>query len=323
MHPVHISNLDLNLLRAFDAVFEEGGVTRAGARLGLTQSAVSHALNRLRYILGDELFVRGPRGMQPTPRALAIGPQVHLALEQLMTALAVADFDPAVSERQFTLAAAAYACTVFVPPLVAQVSNEAPNVGLRVVEMPVDLAERLDSGGVDFAIGAFESAPQRFVLEPLLSETMVWVIRAHHPLANRMRTLEDLIAVPHVAVADGFGAGGARAQDVIIRRSTSKDANAVDVALAALGLRRRVGVTVADTASATAVVARSDMAALIPRRLALLAAESGRLRLIDLAYEPPAVDVQLVYRRDRLSDPATAWMHERLAALAGFDRTRG
>ena len=100
MHSRHIAQIDLNLLRVFDAVYEEGGVTRAGARLGLTQSAVSHALNRLRYILGDDLFMRGPRGMRPTARAQVIGPQVRRALEQLQSALSADDFEPAVSERQ-------------------------------------------------------------------------------------------------------------------------------------------------------------------------------------------------------------------------------
>jgi len=315
MHPIHIASLDLNLLRVFDAVFEEGGVTRAGARLGLTQSAVSHALNRLRYILGDELFVRGPRGMQPTPRALAVGPQVHLALEQLMSALSTADFDPVVSERRFTLAAAAYACAVIIPPLVVRISREAPNVGLQFVETTGDLAERLDSGGLDFAIGAFESAPQRFARERLLSETMVWVVRADHPQADRLRTLEDLAAIPHVAVGDRFGAGGGRVQHPIVSRSADRDPSALEAAMAVRGLRRRVGVTVADTASATAVVARSDMAALIPRRLAVQAEEAGRLRVIEEPYDSPPVEVQLLYRRDRLSDPSTAWMRDRLAEV--------
>jgi DNA-binding transcriptional LysR family regulator len=316
MHPIHVASLDLNLLRVFDAVFEEGGVTRAGARLGLTQSAVSHALNRLRYILGDELFVRGPGGMQPTPRALAVGPQVHMALEQLMSALSTADFDPVVSERRFTVAAAAYACAVIIPPLVVQIAREAPNVGLQIVEAPADLAERLDSGGLDFAIGAFESAPQRFAREPLLSETMVWVVRADHPQADGLRTLDDLAAIPHVAVGDRFGAGGGgRAQHPIVGRSASKDAAGLEAAMAARGLRRRVGVTVADTASATAVVARSDMAALIPRRLAVQAEEAGRLRVIEQPYDSPLVEVQLLYRRDRLSDPATAWMRDRLSEV--------
>src|SRR4051812_16994715 len=103
---------DLNLLRIFDVVLEERSVTRAGVRLGLTQSAVSHALNRLRYTLNDELFLRGPGGMEPTPRALEIGPQVHAALTQLQSAVAPAGFDPTISERRFTIAAGAYACAV-------------------------------------------------------------------------------------------------------------------------------------------------------------------------------------------------------------------
>src|SRR5262245_43297166 len=121
MHQRHIANLDLNLLRVFDAVFEEGGVTRAGARLGLTQSAISHALNRLRYMLGDELFLRRSKGMQPTARARVIGPQVRMALEQLQSALATEDFEPAVSERQFTFAAAPYVCALLTPSLVSRV----------------------------------------------------------------------------------------------------------------------------------------------------------------------------------------------------------
>src|ERR1700753_1210286 len=94
-------NLDLNLLRVFDVLLEERNVTRAGARLGLTQSAVSHALNRLRYALNDELFVRGPRGMHPTARAAEIGPQVRAALVQLQAAVTPADFSPITSERRF------------------------------------------------------------------------------------------------------------------------------------------------------------------------------------------------------------------------------
>src|SRR6195952_4210185 len=101
--------LDLNLLRVLDVMLEERNVTRAAARLGLTQSAVSHALNRLRYAVGDDLFVRGPSGMQPTPRAIEMGPQVHAALTQLQAALAPTDFAPATSERRFALVAGSYA----------------------------------------------------------------------------------------------------------------------------------------------------------------------------------------------------------------------
>src|ERR1700750_1224991 len=99
---------DLNLLRVFDVLLEERSVTRTGVRLGLSQSAVSHALNRLRYMLNDELFMRGPAGMQPTPRAVEMGPQVHAALNQLQAALAPTDLHPGTTECPFAGRARAY-----------------------------------------------------------------------------------------------------------------------------------------------------------------------------------------------------------------------
>src|ERR1700739_1254394 len=134
-------NLDLNLLRVFDVLLEERSVTRTGARLGLTQSAVSHALNRLRYVLGDELFVRGPSGMQPTPRALEMGPQVHAALNQLQSATLPSGFDPAISERRFIVAAGAYACAVLVPALVARMRTAAPLAELAISDQGQELVE--------------------------------------------------------------------------------------------------------------------------------------------------------------------------------------
>jgi DNA-binding transcriptional LysR family regulator len=317
MRAPHISNLDLNLLRVFDAVYAEGGVTRAGARLGVTQSAVSHALNRLRYILGDELFLRGPRGMRPTARAQAIGPQVRRALEQLQSALSSDDFEPAVSERQFTFAAATYVCAVLTPALVSHLGASAPNVGLHFVEAPPDLPEQLDSGGVDFAIGVFERAPPRFVRERLIEEELVWVMRSDHPLADGLDTLEDLVQVPHIVIRNPGGGSGAQAagQETVVSRPAWEDAERIDAALASRGLRRRVGVTVSDTTSAISVAARSDMIAIAPRRMAQLAQEGGRVRMIVPPYAPAKVEVQLLYRRDRLGEPAISWMRGQLLSV--------
>src|SRR5579862_4061125 len=118
MNVMHFAGIDLNLLRVFDVLMEERSVTRTGARLGLTQSAVSHALNRLRYHLDDELFQRNANGMQPTRRALEIGPSLHVALSQLQSALTRVDFDPEVSEQRFEVMAGAYACAVLMPAVV-------------------------------------------------------------------------------------------------------------------------------------------------------------------------------------------------------------
>src|SRR3954452_5979437 len=115
MNEVHFGALDLNLLRVLDALIEERSVTRAGARLGLSQSAVSHALNRLRYALQDELLVRGPDGMRPTPRGAELAPGVRQALTQLRMALTAGPFVPAQSDRRFTIACNDYSSVALIP----------------------------------------------------------------------------------------------------------------------------------------------------------------------------------------------------------------
>src|SRR5581483_12284874 len=148
MNTMHTAGIDLNLLRVLDVLLEERSVTRTGARLGLTQSAVSHALNRLRFQLGDELFLRNAGGMQPTRRALEIAPSLHAALGQLQSALTPADFDPAVSDQVFSVVAGAYACAVLAPAVVSKLQSRAPNVRLEIAETPTDLVEQLDAGRV-------------------------------------------------------------------------------------------------------------------------------------------------------------------------------
>ena len=305
MNGMHVASLDLNLLRVFDVLLEERSVTRAGARLGLTPSAVSHALSRLRYHMGDELFRRDAHGMQPTRRALEIGPSLHAALGQLQIALAPADFNPATSDHRVNVVAGAYACAVLMPAVVAELQANAPGVLLRIAENPLDLVEQLDSGQVDFVISVFESAPERFARERLMTEALTWVVRAGHPICAALATLEDLVSVPHVVVAAGRQASGRAA---ISLRSGWEDLGAFESELAKRNLRRRVGVVAPDTFSAVTIVARSEMAALIPRRLALLSAQSGRLALIDPPYETPPVEVTLLYRKDRLAEPPIAWM---------------
>ena len=174
-------NLDLNLLRVFDVLLEERSATRAGGRLGLTQSAISHALNRLRYVLKDELFVRGPDGMQPTPRAVEMGPQVHAALNQLHAALAPADFEPATSERRFAVVTGAYASAILAPPLASRLAEIAPHAELMIAELALDVLERLDARRVDFLVGSVLAAPERFARETILTEELVWVVRAGQP----------------------------------------------------------------------------------------------------------------------------------------------
>lgn len=312
-----LQSLDLNLLRVLDVLLEERSVTRAGARLALSQSAVSHALGRLRHMLGDELFVRGPDGMRPTPRALEIGPQVHAALGQLQSALGPREFDPATSQRRFTIAAGAYSCAVLAPALVQRLAETAPGIELEIAEYNADAIERMDAREVDFLIGGMLSGPGRFARELLLQEELTWVIRASSPLARLPSVdLEALTSVPHIVISRRLRSGDTRVERGLVTRASWEDAGAFDAALAAAGLQRRVGVTVPDTYSALAIASRSDMATLIPRRLALLSAQGGKLKLIEPPYVSTPVEIGLSFLRDRLSEPSLTWMRDQLHEVA-------
>jgi DNA-binding transcriptional LysR family regulator len=313
MSGTHIQNLDLNLLRVFDALLQEESVSRAGVRLGLSQSAVSHALGRLRQALDDELFRRGPAGMQPTARALEIGPAVHAALAQIQAALAPQTFDPAAAERRFTLIATPYANAVLVPELIARLRERAPRASLRVTPFGWDAIDNLEIGRADVALGAFEGATDPFDYRPLFTETMVWVFRSGHPLGRPGATLtvETLAELEHVAI-DYPRPEVAPEDRRLRRRTTLGDSDLFEQELMRRGLVRRVGAVVPDSYTALAVVARSDMAALAPRRLAERAVQKGSLQLLEPPYESPPVEIGVLQMRDRASDPAQVWFTQLL-----------
>jgi DNA-binding transcriptional LysR family regulator len=316
MNRLHIHSLDLNLLRVFDVLLEERSVTRAGARLGLSQSAVSHALNRLRYVLNDEVFVRGPHGMAPTPRAVELGPQVHSALSQLQAAFAPPAFDPATTERRFAVVAGAYACAVLVPSLVARMADEAPKAELVVAEAAVDVLEQLDARRADFVIGVVAAAPPRLTHETLLTESLVWVVRAQNPQAQGQIGMEELMSLPHVVISGQTPSPGDPNRSGLSLHASWEDYGAFDAALAVSNLTRRVGVVLPDSYSALAVVSRSDMVALVPRRLATLSVQRGFVRMIEPPYDTRPVDLSLLLLKERLAEPAIAWMQALLHDVA-------
>jgi len=173
---------DLNLLVVFDAVMQDQNVTRAGQRIGLSQPAMSHALNRLRDLLKDELFVRTPSGMRPTPRAEQLAALLRQALSELQRALQPETFVPATADRRFALALNNYAAVVVAPPLVAAVSKAAPSVQLDIRPSgTMDLLESLDRGELDLVIGSLDRVGERFAATPLLEDEFVLVMRHSHP----------------------------------------------------------------------------------------------------------------------------------------------
>ncbi|MGE0257665.1 MAG: LysR family transcriptional regulator [Alphaproteobacteria bacterium] len=313
---VRFDSLDLNLLRVFEALMEERSATRAGSRLGLTQSAISHALNRLRYVLKDELFVRGPEGMQPTERAAEIAPRLRHGLLQLQLALSPSEFIPETTDRRFTIACTEYAGAVIVPPLIARLRREAPHASLSILPSNQGVAEILRCGRADLAIGSFRRFPDWFESETLLQETRIWCLGADNPAATGKLTLERLAQLPHLVIAatgeDERAIEGYVVDHGLERLVTRSDAGVLQGALAARGLRREIAVTTPHFLAALAAVNHSDIAALLPRRLAISFVGLYRLALFDPPYESPPFEVMSLWHRENGDQPAIAWLRQLL-----------
>jgi len=320
MSEIHFPALDLNLLRVFDAMAEEANVTRAGARLGLTQSAVSHALRRLRFLLDDELFVRGPDGMLPTPRAQEIAPRLRQGLHQLQVALTPASFNPAETRRRFTIAAGPYICATLIPIAAALIRRDAPGVELRLRQIGAGIGDELQTGRIDMAIGGFGSPGPRFEKQVLFHETTVWALRRDHPaIRSGKLTLEVLAKLPHVTLAteeEGRAIDGRVMDGGLERRVIWDDGGALNEALARRGAGRAAGMTTHDTFSALAIASRTDMAAHTAKRLATAFADQYGLTLFDPPYPSPPSAIEALWRRDLSESAPIDWLRRLLVTAA-------
>jgi DNA-binding transcriptional LysR family regulator len=187
--------IDLNLLVVFDAIMRERSVTRAGHGLGLSQPAMSHALTRLRHMLKDELFVRSPNGMMPTPRAEQLATPVRIALSGLQQSLEPVQFEPPKATRTFHIAVDNYSAIVLVAPIAARIAKTAPGVTLDFRPSgTLNILELLDRSELDLAIGPVGVQGERFSLKRLLQDQFVVVLRKDHPAAKEQRLSTEKLA---------------------------------------------------------------------------------------------------------------------------------
>src|SRR5688572_1696397 len=250
---VSLQTLNLNSLLVLDALCREQNVTRAAKRLGLTQSAVSNALAQLRQTLGDPLFVRARRGVVPTERALALAGPVRQALAIVESALgAGGGFDASTSTRTFVIAASDYTEYVVLPHLLRRLEKEAPGVRVEVRSWGRhEVPPTLETGEVDLMLGYYGALPAGHHEEPLFQEEYVCIVRRSHPAVGRRLTLKRYLELSHVLVTQLPGGLGS-----------------VDAALGRLGLSRRVGARVSHFLMVPHLVAVTDMAAALSRRVA-------------------------------------------------------
>ena len=305
-----MSPLDLNLLGVFDTLYEQRSVTRAAARLGLTQSAVSHALRRLRDALDDPLFVRAGKRLQPTARAEAMAGDIRAGLERLRGAVVPGSFDPAIAQRTFTVAAGSYLCHLMVPELLGAIRQDAPGVTIRIVPFEETLLAALDDKSVDLAFGVFERIPARLAAQRLFREELVWIAAAGSDLVGRALAAGDLVDRPRLALGPPrpFGmpdavvhAGGLAALSVTdtIARRTSDEPHGRAV--------------VYDALTAIKVVGATDLIAIVPRRVAELDGARLGAAILDVRAPPVTLDLFMLWHRQMEADPGLAWLRGRIA----------
>jgi DNA-binding transcriptional LysR family regulator len=293
MHAPRLSTTDLNLLVAFDALVAEGNVTRAAERVGLTQPAMSHALGRLRKLVGDPLFVRTPQGMVPTPRAVELVDPIRRALGEIDRALHQAPrFDPSEARRPFTLACVDFGSFVVVPPLLARLRSEAPGVDLVVRQLRMDTVERqLTEGEVDVALGVVTEGEPWMVTRRLFTDDFVCLVREGHPAVDGELTLDRFLALDHALISPRGKHGGV-----------------VDSALARLGKKRRVALMIPHFLAAPMVIAQSDLVLTLPERIGRAFANMLPLRVIAPPLGLEGFAVTAFWHERQAHDVAHAWL---------------
>ncbi|MBD3883012.1 LysR family transcriptional regulator [Phormidium tenue FACHB-886] len=300
MKSIDLATIDLNLLVAFEALFEEHSVTLAAQRLYLGQPAMSAALGRLRTVLGDELFIRIGKEMQPTSKALEIAPGILAALQQIRQTLESKAFDPTTSEQSFTIGSPDYTCYVVIPSFLEFCRHHAPGLSCRLIGYEKDSVDTLlEQGAIDVALGVFPNLPQQTNSMALFQEQFVGVARQGHPaVVKGAIALEAFAALPHALVT--------------LRRDASGE---IDRALAQHNLQRRIVVTLPHMLALPALVASSDLVAALPRRIATRLAKLHHLELFELPVATEPWTVSMLWSRLVDKDTANIWLRQTLKTL--------
>ena len=309
------NRLDLNLLRVFDAVMDERSVLRASQKVCLSQSAVSHALARLRQMLGDELFIRTTSGMQPTTRALAMAPLIREAWKSLEEAIGPAEFEPRSSNRRFAIAVSDFITTVMLPDLHGLLRREAPLVDLVIhPDSATDLAEQMDLGQLDAVIGIFSDVPARFQVGSLFTYDDVLIANSSQNIGDlSIETLSGLSIAAVSLHGDQEGiVEGFVSQRGLSRRSEMFDRRALEHALSASEQGRRIAVSLPHFLAIPALLEQTGLVAIVPRPLGRSLANTHPISAYELPYETAAMEVSVLWHERTAKDAPQQWLREML-----------
>lgn len=294
-----LRNFDLNLLVAFRYLMEERSVSRAAQKMFISQSAMSHVLQRLRQQLDDPVLVKTPQGMKPTQRALALVEPIGAILSEVEQVIrASKEFSPATTQRRFTIATNDYVEFCLLPPLMASVSRQAPNIEIHLVQTQGTLRAVADTAEVDLVIGfdvIFDQLPYVHG-ERLYTDRIVSLVRQDHPeFTGDDISLEQFTSAKHMLMS---------------RREAGT--GIIDDWLESRGLARKVSLVVPNFLSAPWIVANSDLVFSLPLRIAEHFVRLAPLKILPIPIDFPTYDLLMVWHSLQDKEPAHAWLRQEI-----------
>ncbi|ELR99163.1 LysR family transcriptional regulator [Gloeocapsa sp. PCC 73106] len=294
-----LQEIDLNLLFILKVLLEEKGVTKASEKLNLTQSATSHALNRLRKMFNDPLLMRSPYGMLPTPRAITLQKSLENILVDIEQLIEEPIFRPETAKGTIRIAASDYANTVILPSVVKELFQKSPHVDIQCYEWRADTLEKIANKEIDIGLGVLDiDQPNSFLCQNLFKERFVSIVRADHPILQEVITMESYIAWPHALVTIGSSINS-------IKKSPKSH---VDQVLEKLGLKRRLMLKLPHFLAAALIVSQTDLIVTLPRRITLLFTN-----IAEIAFFEPPIDLgeynyMLIWAKHSDHIPLQMWL---------------
>jgi DNA-binding transcriptional LysR family regulator len=296
MHAVHIRDLDLNLLIVFDALLRERSVTRAASEVGLSQGAMSHALNRLRTFFEDPLFVKTSSGMDPTPKAAILGASVIDVMARIrQEVIQQARFDPTTARRTFVLCMTDMGELVFMPPLIRRLRKEAPNCTLRSVQLPVEQIEGLlASGEADLALGSIHAVPDNLFQQQLFLHSFVTIASVRNKAIGEFITREQFETMPQIEVS-----------------LTGRVSSAYDGAYDEYGMKRNVYLTTPHFLAVPLLIDEyPELIATVPLELGNVFAKLGTVKVVPPPVPLPPFALRQHWHPRFHSEPGNVWLRQ-------------
>ncbi|HLA34270.1 MAG TPA: LysR family transcriptional regulator [Rhodocyclaceae bacterium] len=296
---MQLNRIDLNLLVVLDAIYVEGGISRAADKLFLSQPAVSHALSRLREQFDDPLFIREGRAMTPTPLTRRLAPSVRSILHNLESTLnQLEQFDPSRASKRYTIAVRDVFEAAVLPPLMRAITDCAPGIDIATVRSNRrELETELRTGLLDVAFDMLLPLPDEIHRQRIFQDNLVVVVRQNHPVVGECLSLDDYLKLEHVHAS--WSAPGRGMEDVELARH---------------GLRRNIRLHCQHYFAACRVVSQTDLLLTMPRGYAEVTNPHFGNRILPFPLPAPPLDGYLYWHENMELEAANRWLRERLIA---------